>query len=423
LRLGGSAAVATPLFAGGLLSSCGSDDNEGTSAESSRLSLVSWKLTGPSTEPFGAFVDDLEARLEAEHEGLSLVRTAEPIDSYNDKLIASFSTGGDVADVIHLPGRDLVQFARAGWLEPLGDLPGMDDYMAKFVDLQRTACVVDDQVYGALVEPYAVGLAHNAAMLDEAGVDVPTTPDELVSAAQALTSQDDAQYGMALPVSGGSDVVMAVAFFLIGLGTHWTDDDGNPIANTARVVEGVELYREILESGSAPGIQSSASSNQLLYERKVAMHINGPWVVGGAQGTAVEEEISAARVPFPGVAGGVSNVLALPKDGDANELAWEFIREWLSPEGQIGYSLASGSVPPDPAHFDGELAETSPYLAVYADELPSAVERIPVGFEAEFNRFVDITSPILESIFVGGEDVRSALDTLQGELEGLAEEL
>jgi multiple sugar transport system substrate-binding protein len=97
--------------------------------------------------------------------------------------------------------------------------------------------------------------------------------------------------------------------------------------------------------------------------------------------------------PFHPPMGGSSNVLAIPSEIDDAEkkLAWEFIQLVTSPDYQRSFAEVGASPAPRPGAVPADIAKTVPHFDLLLKTMNEAsaagVDRIPTGYEIQFNEF------------------------------------
>ena len=133
-----------------------------------------WK--DPMTEILDAFT--------AANPTIKMELTSIPGDQYGAKIQTAV-TGGQTSDVFgDLEGNIIVRVAAGGDL-PFIDLTGKVD-VSGLTDSARQQVEVGGKVYGCPLAAYTVGLAINNPVFAKAGVNPPTTWDELKAACDAL---------------------------------------------------------------------------------------------------------------------------------------------------------------------------------------------------------------------------------------------
>jgi len=76
-----------------------------------------------------------------------------PSDSYHDKMVSDFATGTGF-DLVYVRDNFLAEWASAGWLHPIQDMPGFDQYRKDLSQASIDQLSVDGKVYGL---PYYAG--------------------------------------------------------------------------------------------------------------------------------------------------------------------------------------------------------------------------------------------------------------------------
>lgn len=182
------------------------------------------------------------------------------------------------------------------------------------------------QLYGLGYSATPYVFAYRIDLLEEAGLEVPTTWEELKEAALALTVRDDAgnitRAGFAFPMSGGNMVEYDV--FVFGNGGRFTDEDMNPTIDTEEGLEAFEFLNSFLAEVNIP-----YSNNDI-----------NPFLTGNAAMTLInnvslrpilenEEYIGKVGIAFPPTNGthltfSGCNMLSISCDSEHPDEAFEF---------------------------------------------------------------------------------------------------
>jgi multiple sugar transport system substrate-binding protein len=167
-------------------------------------------------------------------------------DLTNNTLAAAVS--GQGPDVLNIGNTNAVTFQSTGAFYPFDDaaletLGGKDRFIesafatAGAPGQDPTSIPLYSQVYG---------LYYNKQMFADAGLTPPTTWEELVSDAQALTNADEGKYGIVLP-GGTVNASMHMAFiFGAQNGGSAFDADGKPTFTSDGMIDGVQQYVDLL---------------------------------------------------------------------------------------------------------------------------------------------------------------------------------
>ncbi|WP_219416888.1 ABC transporter substrate-binding protein [Pseudonocardia nigra] len=195
-RLGIAAGVAAVMLAGCATASVGPDDGGGEGGGPVSLTFQSLAFQEPSVAATRHIVEDWNAA----NPDVQVEYVQGSWDSVHDQLVTQFQ-GGTAPDVIHDESADITGFARQGYLADLGPHLAGETRSAVPEGIWE-AVTVDGQVVAAptLLQSYVVFA--NTALLEQAGVALPTGPtwswDELAAAARQATTPTTAGLGWGL---------------------------------------------------------------------------------------------------------------------------------------------------------------------------------------------------------------------------------
>ncbi|MDT0268626.1 extracellular solute-binding protein [Streptomyces sp. DSM 44915] len=401
--------------AGAALAGCGSG---GRSDGKTVLEFPSWQANEGT---FAVWWREVIAEFERTHPDVRVDFYPLPYDSYVDQLTIRFAAN-DRPEITHLPARNAAEFAGRGWLSSLADRLADTDIPRTWTPLQEEM-LLDGEDHGVLLLGYGYTLYYNERLLESVGAGVPTTPEELIAAAEAITG--DGIYGFGATTAPNPDNYTELAAFVVGGGAALSTDDGGFTADSEGAIAGLDHYRRAL--AQAPkGIQSQ-QRNELFLTGKIAMLLDGPFFLTELDNAseAVRPDLKVARAPFPQVPGGVSNSVHLPAglDPATADAAWELIKLAASPRWQRRYTeVTTNPAPREGSVTDRAVAET-PELALFQQLADEAVSIFP-GHQAHrerFGRISDLVSAAATSLITTNESTASIAAHLQDELEDAME--
>jgi multiple sugar transport system substrate-binding protein len=384
------------------------------------LRFPSWQQDEPgSSDWFKARIADFEAS----HPNVTIDFTKIPVNEVADKLTTQFAAG-DPPQILHIPYLNLLPFAAQGFLEPLDSYFEQTDILQNWTPLQ-SGCEWEGVNYALLLLAYGYSMVYNEQLLNDAGVAVPTTAEEMIAAAKTLTVGPD-QFGYGTTTVPGSNLFTHVSVWIVGAGGHVTTDDA-PSINTPEAVEGVSNWVELVKAGVTPTSMETGPLRQLLQQGKLAMWFDGPWGQGfmNSAPDEVKPHLKATQLPFPHIFGGSSNVMAIPKDisDDEKQLVWEFIQSLATPEAQAEYNVmyctptarTGVEVPED------ELLASCPAINSWVEALnsPDLVDYFPKALATKTSQLIDLTSETMQKLITSDASVQDELDKLQAQLEDL----
>ena len=183
------------------------------------LKLTTWTATSPG---FQEWWPQVESSFEAAHPGVDIQIENIAFADYIRTLTTRF-VAGSAPEIVHipLPTINLPAWAEAGFLAPVDDRLAGTEYEADWPDAQE-AIEWKGTSYGLLTVSYGFNFFYNERMFREAGVALPTTPDELRAAAEALTK--DGKYGFAVTDDNTVNFMRDALEFVTGFGGEWAKD-------------------------------------------------------------------------------------------------------------------------------------------------------------------------------------------------------
>lgn len=394
------------------LAGCGAGDGGAQDDGTITLEFPSWQAEDPS---FGAWWTEVIDAYEADHPDVTIDFYQIPFDSYVDQMTTRFAAN-DQPEIVHLPARNAPEFASRGWLAPLDDRLAGTDIEETWTPLQAEMDW-DDETFGVLLLGYGYTLYYNEALLQEAGVAVPTTGDELVEAAQAVTG--DGLYGFGATTQQSPDNYTELMAFIVGNGGALADGDEFTL-DEPEALAGMEQYRDAL--GQAPAGIQSQQRNELFLNGNIAMMLDGPFFAPELEGAAegVGPLLTAAP-PFDIVPGGVSNSIHMPVglDEPTADAVWDFIELAATPEWQQRYTELAAVPAPRADSITAEAVQERPELELFQELADDAVTIYPeaAAQREDFSRLSQIVSTAAVRLISTSDPVDEIAAELEAELE------
>ena len=216
---------------------------------------------------------DFEAKFEAANENIDLVVD---VVSWNDiyTVVNTRIANGEAPDLLNIDG--FADYQADGLLLPASEWVSEETY-AKFFDSFLEQSVVDGTVWAVPDLASARALYYNADILAAAGVEVPTTWDELVAACEAIKAYDAEVYpwGVDMTTDEGQ---ACFAYYAWNNNGGFVDAEGNWTLNSAENVEAVEFIVSMVQAGltnTDPTTETRYDLQEMFASGKVAMMV-GP---------------------------------------------------------------------------------------------------------------------------------------------------
>lgn len=262
---------------------------------------------------------------------------------------------------------------------------------------------VGDQ-YGLPVDASNTALFYNVGMLEEAGVEVPTTWDELLDAATTLTQPENDQYGYMIGALGYGS--FSFWPWLWQNGGEITDEDATEVMfNSEAGHEAFQFYADLaLEHEVAPPEFPTVTSSWDEYvapfvQERVAMMAIGPWGIEPIEAGNPELEYAVAPLPegkeAASILGGSSITMAA--NAQNPDMAWEFM-EWFTAAEQMHYIQDMGRIPGNAAVIGSDWATEDPARQVFVDQMPIARARpaTPLWGDIEWGSFANAWDSVIQ---------------------------
>jgi len=332
----------------------------GDGGQDEDVTLTYWDFIDPSQD---------NARSVALKENIEAFETANPnidvqleVVSYGDMIsrLPQAAAAGQVPDVVKMYTPLVAQVAAAGVYQPLPEAATQID------DWLRPIDQLVDAEGNQVAVPYeyrTCALFYNQKILDELGVAVPTTWDELVDAAAKASAAGYVGFG-----SGFSDVdnsaIISELFdcFMAELDQPIVDKDGKAAFATAKAEEYSQFLADLRDAGA---YSSSVVADQY---STVTDGLSNGTVAFGVLGThrvvtiqSVNPDVQWTNLPAAsdgsqtGATFGFT--FGIGSSSTHAEAAWKFIEYMTGPEAQARMATG-GEVPVRAASYDEDYFST-----------------------------------------------------------------
>src|SRR5699024_154659 len=222
-------------------------------------------------------------------------------------------TSGQGPDVLNIGNTWGVSLQATGGLLELGDaefesLSGRDRYVPAALSTGGAEGTDPSSIplYGL-----AYGMYYNVQMFEDAGIEPPTTWEEMVEAAKALTDPDADVYGMSLAAGSYTENNHFAFINATQNGAALNDADGNPTFTEDGVVDGILPYLHRMQAHkvvnpSNAQFDEGTKSVTAFADKKAAMIINQNNANATIESQGMEPEEFKA-IPFPAPADAVDD--------------------------------------------------------------------------------------------------------------------
>ena len=365
------------------------------------------------------FVD----KFESENPGIKLNLE---VVSWNDvhQVVDTRIANNNAPDILNID--TFSEFVPDGLLMPVKDYCPEDlynDFFPAFI----AESVIDDTVWAVPDLASARALFYNVDLLEEAGVEVPTTWAELEDACQALVDYyGDKVYPWGIDMTTDEGQA-CFAYYAWGNGGGFVDADGNWALNSPENVEAVKFAVGLVEKGFTnpdPANQTRYDLQDMFATGKLAMLLTTNQLPTYVADKGGEINMNTAGIPAnegkTGSSVGVMDRVMAFKDDSApdqaarNEAIGKFLKFFYNPENYVGWVSMEGFLPAVNSAV-AALVEADPSFGAWLDVLGSC-QFYPAA-KAEWATVRQGVTTVEQNALIGG-DVQAGLDALQAEVAG-----
>lgn len=364
------------------------------------LQLMGWSSSAAENTRLQQMIDTFNAQHPTIQVTLNLV------PEYDTTLQAALA-GGTPPDAFYVDSFRLPDLAGAGSLAVGG---GRIEASGDFYPSLREAFTYQGDFYCPPKDFSTLALQYNTAMLEAAGIEVPTTWEELRAGAEALTDAEAGVYGLVLPADFARWIV-----FLYQAGGSVTDPDFTQMTiNTPEAAAALEFYTSLVLDGFAttPSEVGAGWPGEAFGQQKAAMAIEGNWMVPYLEDQFPDVAYGVAELPAG--AGGQATMAftvcyGVPADAAHPEESWTLVNWLTGAEGMQQWTDLGLAMPTRASlqeHWLGQFPDLEPFLAgaAYAHKWQ---------FVPGFGDVLNAVNDNIQRIFAGQQTVEAALAEIE----------
>nr|WP_325257455.1 extracellular solute-binding protein [uncultured Oscillibacter sp.] len=389
--------------------------DSGSSSEKIDINVIAAQYGQNTGDWWAKFQEDFNK----EHEDINL--TVEVV-SWNDiyTVVNTRISGNAAPDILNIDV--FADYQADDLLLPAEDYVSAETY-AKMYPAFLEQSVVDGTVWAVPDLASARAMYYNVDILEAAGVEVPTTWDELKAACEKIKAYDSSIYPWGIDMTTDEGQA-AFAYYIWNNGGDFTDADGNWTLNSAENVEAIEYAIDLVNSGytnTDPANETRYTLQDLFGAGKLAMMI-GPNSIP----TYIAEGGSTINYAFAAIPtnGGNASVSAgvmdrfmcfdnghSPEKLEAIKTFFDYFYEdarysdWVLMEGFLPATSAGGEI----------VASSDPSMAPWV-EIVGSCKFYPTA-KAEWADVKQGVINVEQQALMGG-NVQELLDELQAEIAG-----
>lgn len=357
-------------------------------------------------------------KFEESHPNITLEQHTISRNEFNDRLITEMGARQG-PDIIIAQDNLFYTLVGADFLIPLDDVTdGVDNLNAT-----NDNGVVDGVRYGIGWHRAVYALIFNKAILKQAGVDLPTTVDEMIASAKTANEATGAigftgRHSMNEYSPWSQDFLN----WAYGYGAQLVDDSGKITFDTPEMAQAFEGFKAAYGSGIMPIGDQMSTQRTRFKEQQVAFSFDNS---GGSLNIATGgplpgTDLGATALPFehPGAHQQIFLGVNTWSSDEEKAAAKEFLSWLISEEGQQSLRAASG---PDALATDVPVTEefvaANPWATTFAEMAADSRSTLIPGYELETQSIMRPLMNSLEKVLLNAATTEDALDEAQAEID------
>lgn len=383
-------------------------------AESSEtpVTINFWHHYSAQSAENETLMNDLIPKFESENPGIKVNAVSHEWAELHDKILVSASSQS-LPDVARVDIAWLPEFQQMGVLVALDqEMPDFSEVAGTLLDSALSTANIGGSYYALPLNTNSKILFYNTAMLEAAGVEVPTTMDEWVEAVRKLsgTNANGQQiWGWNEPALSGWNICP----FIWSFGGSLTNEEqtvATGYINSPETVKAVETFAMLVQEGALTGFNSGdIPMTDGFGTGRYAMMLEGPWKTAELAGAYPDVAYGTAYMPAG--EGGSISVLGgedIAMFNTANrEAAWKFM-QFMTGEYAETAMAKCGQIPVNKAALESDTVKNADY-APFIQAIETAKARPTVAAWSEMDN--ELTNA-MTALVNGEKTAQEAMDEL-----------
>lgn len=358
----------------------------------------------------------------------------------HDKLVSQLAAGegNGTYDFLEVDFYWAYEFARAGWMEDLGERIAASDGQVSLdrydQAVLKIASEVDGTTYYIPMFVYPMGLVYRTDLFESeefkakyqeiSGMELamPTSVAEFVALITVANQIDPGNlYGAAVQGMQGDPIVMEFCNYLYSAGgDFYTEDMSAPAINNEASVAAVQLFVDAVNNGAQPGAANADLNDTGALWRQGKALTSVSYLFLLSDGETIEDSQVRGKGAVTTMPGGTGLTgswnWGIPLSSPNSDAAWEFIKWVESPDIAMRRALGGGVAAQLAPYDNPEYIELFPWMAQVKDLIATGRGLPGVTKQAQL---VEIVGRHLSDAVTGGSSPQDAMNAAADELKEL----
>lgn len=386
--------------------------NETEATPTEEVTINFWHHYSAQSAENETLTNKLIPKFEEENPGIKVNAVSHEWADLHEKILIS-AQSDTLPDVARLDSAWIPEFEKMGILVPLDqEISDFNDVAGGLLDSAMSTATVGEHSYGLALNTNSKILFYNVKALEEAGIAVPTTMDEFVSAVKVLagTNENGQQvWGYDEPALAGWNLCP----FIWSMGGALTNDEETAASgyiNSPETVKAIETLAELYQEGAITGWNSGdIPMTDGFGTGRYMMLLEGPWKVAEMAGAYPDFEYATTEIPAGD--GGSISVLGgedISMFNSANkDAAWKFMKFMTSPYAQEEMAKC-GQIPVNKETLESDTVKSADF-APFIDAIKTAKSRPTVACWSEMDSELSVA---VTAVMNGEKTAQEAMDEL-----------
>ncbi len=401
--------LCTSIFAGG--------SSESASSDVVKLTFVETMTSPQRTQVLQSMIDEYESL----NPGIEIELISPPYEQADNKLTMMLNSNQEL-DIIETRDYTVKQFVNNGKLRDLTPYIETWDEADDLMDLTwEAAKTVNDTPYLIPQFFYVKALLIRTDILEQYGIEIPTTMDELYAACKEITGKAPGQYGYSFRGKANtykiSDIMLLGDVGNVNPDNFYESLDGKFFLDNEAGREALAKFVDLFRNACPSDAINWGFNEQIngFVSGTTPFLIQDPDVFSSFEGQLDPSQYTVVPVPV-GTTGKRYldygfNGLSIPTSSKHPDEAWDFIKWMCSAENNAAFCKAYGPLPVHKSTFESDPYFSTGVYQAWAEEL-EAEDTVFVKYPLdapEYPAWAQVQEQSMQSLLLGNITIDEAI--------------